>query len=323
MQNLLSIRDLTKKEFMDILVQAKEIKQNPQAYSKEAYEKTLLMIFQVPSLRTILSFEVAMTQMGGHAINYHTEKSPWGIGKESIEDVAMTISRYCNIAMARMHDHEELKKLAENASIPVINGLTSFAHPCQILGDFLTIWEKKKRLTNLKIAYFGDGNNNVTHDLIYASALLGVDITVACPKGSAYEPQAIVLKEATRLTKVSGASIEITQNAQNAAEDADVLYTDSWMSYRVPKSQQKTRIKVFKPYQVTEKIVSHAKKDVIFMHCLPALRGQEVTKDVIDSKQSVVFDQAENRMHIQKAIIIELLKARGEHHAYKANIASR
>ena len=237
MQNLLSIRDLTKKEFMDILVQAKDIKKNPQAYSKAAYEKTLLMIFQVPSLRTILSFEVAMTQMGGHAINYHTEKSPWGIGKESIEDVARTISRYCDIAMARMHDHEELQKLAENASIPVINGLTSFAHPCQILGDFLTIWEKKKRLNNLKLAYLGDGNNNVTHDLIYASALLGVNITVACPKGRAYEPQDLVLKESKEIAKDSGASIIITQKAQNAVEDADVIYTDSWMSYRVPKSE--------------------------------------------------------------------------------------
>ena len=308
MQNLLSIRDLTRKEFMDILVQAKDIKKNPQAYSKAAYEKTLLMIFQVPSLRTILSFEVAMTQMGGHAINYHTEKSPWGIGKESIEDVARTISRYCDIAMARMHDHEELQKLAENASIPVINGLTSFAHPCQILGDFLTIWEKKKRLNNLKLAYLGDGNNNVTHDLIYASALLGVNITVACPKGKMYEPQDLVLKESKQLARDSGASIIITQKAQNAVEDADVIYTDSWMSYRVPKSELKTRLRVFRPYQVTRKLFDLAKNDAVFMHCLPALRDREVAKDVIDSKQSIVFDQAENRMHIQKSIILRLLE---------------
>ncbi len=306
--HLLCIKDLTKEEILSLLIKAREIKQNPQAYSKAAYEKTLLMIFQVPSLRTILSFEVAMTQMGGHAINYHTEKSPWGIGKESIADVARTISRYCDVAMVRMHDHHELEQLAKNSSIPVINGLTSFAHPCQILGDFLTIWEKKKRLTNLKIAYCGDGNNNVTHDLIYASALLGIKIVVACPKEKDYKPQPVVLREAMRFAKNSGASITITQKAQEAVEDADVVYTDSWMSYRVPKSQLRQRLKAFKPYQVTKNLFVQAKKDAIFMHCLPAMRGQEVAADVIDSERSVVFDQSENRLYVQKAILIDLLQ---------------
>lgn len=309
-RHLLSIKDLTRRKILDLLLKAGEIKQNPQAYSKAAYEKTLLMIFQVPSLRTILSFEVAMTQMGGHAINYHTEKSPWGVGKESIEDFAKTMSRYCDIAMARMHDHQELERLAENSSIPVINGLTSFAHPCQILGDFLTIWEKKKQLTNLKIAYLGDGNNNVTHDLIYASALLGIDILVACPKGKQYEPQAIVLKEAKQFAKESGASIEVTQKAQKAAEDADVVYADSFMSYRILKSQRTRRLKVLMPYQVNSKVMACAKKEAMFMHCLPAKRGEEVTADVIDSEKSVVFDQAENRLHIQKAILVRLLDFR-------------
>ena len=308
LKHFLSIRDLTKADILQLLTKAREIKKNPQAYSKAAYEKTLLMIFQVPSLRTILSFETAMTQMGGHAINYHTEKSPWGIGKESIEDVARTISRYCDIAMVRMHDHEELEKLAKNCSIPVINGLTSFAHPCQILGDYLTVWEHKKKLTGVKVAYFGDGNNNVTHDLIYASALLGNDISVACPRGKLYEPQATVLKEAMKLAKDSGASIMITQKAREAVEDADVVYTDSWMSYRVPKSQLKMRLKAFKPYQVTKKLFDFAKRDALFMHCLPAMRGQEVTSDVIDGPRSIVFDQAENRMHVQKSVLLWLLQ---------------
>ncbi|MEK6932852.1 MAG: ornithine carbamoyltransferase [Nanoarchaeota archaeon] len=308
MKNLISILDLKKKEILQLVKRAKEIKKNPERYKNKLYEEVLLTFFALPSLRTELSFDVAMFKMGGEVIDYHSESSPWAHGKESIEDVSKVVSKYCDIVMIRMSEHEELLKFSENSKIPVINGLTSLEHPCQILSDLLTIYEKKGKLNNLKIAYFGDSNNNVTHSLIYACALLGLDINVCCPSNKEFSPDKNVLKNALKISKKTKSKIMVTNNIQNAAKNADVIYTDTWISYRIPKSQYEKRIKILKKFQVDNKVMNYAKKDAIFMHCLPALRGQEVTAQVLDSKRSVVFDQAGNRLYMQKAILLQLLK---------------
>lgn len=306
--NLVSITDFSKQEIMAIINKAIDIKKHPTKYHKALYEKTLMTFFQAPSLRTEVSFDVAMFQMGGEIVDYHSETSPWAKGKESLEDVAKVVSRYCDIIMIRMHDHQSLIKFAKNSTIPVINGLTSREHPCQILGDFLTIFEKKKKLSKLTLAYFGDAHNNVTHSLLLGCALLGMNITIACPQTKEFLPSSDILRQAKRLAKKTKAKIIITKNPREAVKNADVLYTDSWMSYHVPPSQKKHRIKMLKPYQANGTLMKHAKKNAIFMHCLPALRGQEVTKEVIDGRQSIVFDQAENRLYSEKAILLTLLK---------------
>ncbi len=295
MKNLLSINDLSKKEILDLINLGIKIKKNPKKYKNKAFEKVLLTFFSLPSLRTELSFDTAMFQMNGEVIDYHSESSPWAHGKESIEDVSKVVSRYCDLVMIRMSDHNELVKFAKNSKIPVINGLTSYEHPCQILSDLMTIYEKKGKLNRLKLAYFGDANNNVTHSLINAANILGINMTIACPKNKEFNPK-IPLKK-----------VKMFHNIE-AAKDADVIYTDSWFSYRIPKFQYKKRVEILKPFQVNKNVMKHAKKNAIFMHCLPALRGFEVTKDVIDGKKSIVFDQAGNRLQMQKAIILKLLK---------------
>ena len=307
MKHLLSILDLNKKEILGLIKKSLVIKKHPDKFKNKLYEKVLLTFFALPSLRTELSFDTAMFKMGGEVIDYHSESSPWAHGKESLEDVAKVVSKYCDIVMIRMSEHNELLKFAKNSSIPVINGLTSYEHPCQILSDLLTIYEKKKKLNKLKIAYFGDAFNNVTHSLIYACALLGIDISVCCPYLKEFSPDQNVMKKAKQIAKKTKAELIITQDIKEAAKNSDVIYTDSWMSYRIPKSQHKKRIKILKPFQVNKKVMSYAKKDAIFMHCLPALRGEEVTADVIDSKQSVVFTQAENRLYLQQALLLKLL----------------
>ncbi|MBS3134525.1 ornithine carbamoyltransferase [Candidatus Woesearchaeota archaeon] len=295
MRHLLSLEDLRKDDMLKLIEKALYIKKNTEKFSKAMYENSMLMIFEQPSLRTILSFETAMTQMGGHAINYYSALSPWGAGKESIEDVGHVISRYVNIAIARIAEHEEIIKLAENSAVPIINALSNREHPCQVLGDMLTIMEKRKTLTNLQLTYIGDANNNVTYSLMYACKKLGIEMHIACPPNKEFMPD----KESVTKT----GSI-VFNNPTEAAKNSDIIYTDSWMSYHISKSQKNRRIKILKPYQVTSEIMKNAKKDAVFMHCLPALREQEVTKDVIDGKQSIIFDQAENRLHIQKSIIL-------------------
>lgn len=299
-KHFLGIKDLTKKEILDLIKRSIEIKKNPKRFHKALYEKTLITFFQRPSLRTELSFDVAMFQMGGEIVDYHAETSPWAAGKESLEDVAKVISRYCDAIMIRMDSHEDIIKYAKNSTIPVINGLTSYEHPCQIIADLMTIREKKKKISGLKLAYIGDANNNVTHSLMFAAEKLGIKMKIACPKSRNFSPAPDVAKHCK--------SVKILDNPEKAVKDADVVYTDSWMSYRIPKSEHNKRIKMLRPYQANKGLMAHAKKNAIFMHCLPALRGEEVTVDVIDSKQSVVLDQAENRMHTEKAILLKLLK---------------
>ncbi len=306
-RHLLKVSDFSKEECLSIIDKSIEIKANISSHTSDLKDKTLLMLFEKPSLRTRTSFEVGMTQLGGHAIFYSIKDSPLG-KKENIEDTAGCLSRYCDIIMARVFKKEDLQKLSENSTIPVINALDDFAHPCQILGDFQTIKEHKGDLNPRKMSYFGDCHNNVTYDLMRMCAILGWEMMVACPEGTEYEPEQSVLDEVAKLSEGTGAKISVTHDAQEAAKDSDVIYTDSWMSYGIPEDEEQKRVDTFKPYQVTTELLNVAKPDVIFMNCLPAKRGYEQTAEVIDGDKSIVFDEAENRLHIQKSIMLFLLE---------------
>jgi len=308
--NLLSIADFSKDDIQSLIKEAIKIKNRPRSYQNKLKNKTLLLFFELPSLRTRLSFETAIHQLGGHSIFYHADKSLWKL-KESIEDTAKNCSLFSDIVTLRLVKHDDIDTFSRNATVPVINALTDMYHPCQILSDLQTIIEHKNKLEGLKLAYIGDSNNNITHSLLLACSMFGIDMSIACPKLKAYYPQKIVLDKAKSYSKNSRNSkskIEITTDPILAAKNADIIYTDSWMSYSIPKSEQKKREKVLGKYKVNNKVMQSAKKDAIFMHCLPALRGKEVTAEVIDGKQSVVFKQAENRLHMQKAILLKLLK---------------
>ena len=304
MKDLTSLVEWNSEMISDLVKDSFKLKKNPKKYSNALKNKSLLMIFEKPSLRTRVSFEAAMTQLGGHAIFIGSEDAPFK-NKESISDTAKVSSRFCDIIMARLFMQEEIEELAKNATVPVINGLTDTFHPCQILSDLFTIHEKKKKVKGLKLCFVGDGNNNITHDLLLGCGGAGMDISVGCPKDM--EPQKWIVDIAKGKAKKNNSKIEILNDAKKAAEDADVMYADTWMSYHIPKEQKNDRIKIFQPYQVNKKLMSYAKNDAIFMNCLPAMRDYEQTADIIDGPQSIVFDQAENRLHVQKAIILRLL----------------
>jgi len=304
-QHLTKISDLSKAECENIINKAIEIKKNPDKFDTTLKGETLLMIFEKPSLRTRISFEAGMQQLGGHAIFYSIKDSPLG-KKENIHDTAKTASRFVNLIAARVFKRQDIWDLAKYADVPIINMLDDFAHPCQMIGDFLSIKEKKGKLGDLKIAYFGDAYNNVTYDLMRIAAMFGLKLDVACPKGADFTPEQIVLDEVSQISKETGAEVNIVHNAFDAAKDSDVIYTDSWMSYGIPVEKEEERKKVFMPYQVSLKIMKAAKSDAVFMNCLPAMRGYEQTAEVIDGSQSIVFDQAENRLHGQKGILLFL-----------------
>lgn len=305
-RHLLTITDLSKKECEKIIEKSIEIKNDPEAFDSVMKNKTMLMIFEKPSLRTRVSFETGLEQLGGHAIFYSIKDSPLG-QKENISDTAMVAARYVDIIGARVYKRKDVRDLAKYSDIPVINMLDDFGHPCQILGDFQTIKEKKGNLEHYKMAYFGDAFNNVTYDLMRMCALFGWEMDVACPKGENYSPEKEVLKEVEEISKKTGAKVRVIHDAMEAAQGSDIIYTDSWMSYGIPKEKEEERVKIFKPFQVTKEILNAAKDDVIFMNCLPAKRGYEQTAEVIDGPHSIVFDEAENRIHIQKSIILFLL----------------
>jgi ornithine carbamoyltransferase len=260
--------------------------------------KTLAMIFEKPSTRTRVSFEVGMWQLGGYALYLSASDLQLGRG-ETIADTAQVLSRYVDGIMARVFAHQTILDLVKYSRVPVINGLSDFSHPCQGLADLFTIYEKKGRLSGLRLAYVGDGNN-VAHSLLYGCSKVGINITLACPKG--FEPDPEVVSKAEEEGKKSGCEVRITKDPKEAVKGADIVYTDVWASMGKEKEHEK-RMKVFKPYQVNGKLVKEAEEDYIFMHCLPAHRGQEVTDEVADSENSVIFDQAENRLHTQKALL--------------------
>jgi ornithine carbamoyltransferase len=305
--HLLSLKDWPATLIEEVIDHGLYIKRHPQEFAGAMQGKTLLMLFEKPSLRTRVSFEVGMEQLGGHAIYYDLGSSPRGKGKESIADLARTVSRYVDVIMARTFEHADIEELAQQATVPVINGLSNFTHPCQILGDLLTLREKKNKLAGLKLAYLGDANNNVTHSLLFACPKVGMHIRIGCPADAAYEPQPEVFATARALAESVGTKAEIHHEAAAAVAGADVVYTDSWMSYHIPNYLREARFAALSRFQVTAELMRRAKPDAVFMHCLPAQRGVEQTADVIDGPQSIVFDQAENRLHIQKAIILKLV----------------
>ena len=296
--DILTLDELESKEINNIIDLAIDLKKELKKGKEKPLlqNKTLAMIFEKPSTRTRVSFETGMFQLGGHALTLSPNDLQLSRG-ESIADTARTLSRYVNVVMARVYDHKSLETFARNSSIPVINGLSDSYHPCQILADLMTIKEHKKNLKKIKIAWIGDGNN-VCNSLILGCAKLKIQLSVAIPDG--YEPEFDVIKIGKEAE-----ILEVSDNPETAVHDADVVMTDTFVSIHNTSSD---RVKKFLPkFQVNQALMNKAKKDAIFMHCLPAKRDQEVTSDVIDGSQSVVWDEAENRLHVQKALLVHLL----------------
>jgi len=304
MKHFLSITDLSADEIWQILNLAKELKEEWQKGGNKPIlkGKTLGMIFQKPSLRTRVSFEMGMIHLGGQALYLSPDEIKLGV-RESVPDVARVLSRYVDGIMARVFAHRHIEELAAYSQAPVINGLSDYSHPCQALADIFTLWEKRGELKELKLAYVGDGNNVAT-SLLFAATKVGMDIALASPEG--YELRDDVVTLGREFAAQSGSKVELGHDPAAAVRGADVIYTDVWTSMGQEEETEK-RLKVFSPYQVNAALVAQARPDVIVMHCLPAHRGQEITDEVADGPHSVLFDQAENRLHAQKAILALLM----------------
>lgn len=301
-KDLISIKDLSGKEIEEIFSLTDKLKKDRARYNKALAGKTLALIFQKPSNRTRVSFSVGMYQLGGNSIYLAPNEINLGV-RETVEDVAKTLSRYVDGIVLRTFEHKNVLELAKFATVPVINGLSDFSHPCQGLADVYTVKEKFKKLKGVTLAYVGDGNN-VCNSLLFACAKVGMNMNVGCPKG--YEPDSAVVSDAKSIAAKAGGKISIFNDPLQAAKDADVLYTDVWASMG-QEQEAKARKEIFKDYQVNSVLMKLAKKNCLIMHCLPAHRGEEITDEAMDSPNSVVFDEAENRMHVQKAILIKLL----------------
>ena len=302
MKNFINISDISKKDLRKIIDHAKSQKEKRSNLKKSAIDpetiladKTLIMIFEKPSTRTRLSFELTMKQSGGQLLVLNPKESHYGSGDESIHDTAKVLSQYGDIVMMRTHKHKHFLEFSRHLDIPIINGLTNLSHPCQIMSDIMTFEELKGSITNKKIAWLGDGNN-IVYSLIEASVQFDFQLAIACPKK--LRPD----KEIIKWAKNKKAKILITKDPREAANLADCVMTDKWISMG-DKTNKKKKKKLLKPYQVNKKIMKLAKKDAIFMHCLPASRGEEVTNEVMDGKQSAVWLEALNRIHVQKSII--------------------
>lgn len=305
-KHLLSISDFSTPEILAVLARAQKLKTELQItgfHERSLAFKTLVMLFEKPSLRTRLSFEIGMTQLGGHAI--YLAPSDIGLGtRESAHDVSKVISRMGDIVMARTFKHSTAAELAEHSSVPVINGLSDLEHPCQTMADLLTMLELKGNLKGLSVAYVGDANNNVAHSLALATSMLGMHLRIAAPTG--YWMRREIAEKVSKNAAVSGGSILETTDPKGVVSGADVVYTDTWVSMGL-EAEKEARLKIFSSFQVTSELMQLAKPDAIFMHDLPAYRGSEVAADVIDGPQSVVWQQAENRLHAQKSIMLHLL----------------
>lgn len=299
-RDFISIKDYTQEEVYQIFEVTKQLKEKQQRREPHPLlaGKTLGMIFSKSSTRTRVSFEVGIYQLGGHALFLSANDIQLGRG-ETIKDTSLVLSRYLDGIMIRTFAHQDVLDLAESATIPVINGLTDWLHPCQVMGDFFTVLEKKQRLAGLKLAFIGDGNN-VAHSLLIGGAKVGMDVEIACPAG--YEPDPEVLKIASQDAKVTGSHLTVVHDPREAMEGADVIYTDVWASMGQEQEKEK-REKAFKGYCVDGKLMDLAHPEAIVLHCLPAHRGEEITDEVMDGPQSVIFDEAENRLHVQKAIM--------------------
>ncbi len=303
-RDLISIRDFTREEIEALFSLATDLKRRLKRGKSHPRlsGKTLALIFEKPSLRTRVSFEVAMTHLGGHAIYLAPQDIRLG-ARETVEDGARNLSRWVDGIVARTFEHAQVERLAQYTTVPVINGLTDLLHPCQVLCDLFTLHEKREKLKGLRVAFIGDGNN-VCNSWLYGAAKMGIHFTVACPKG--YEPHRDVFTKARAESEATYAVLEITHDAARAAREADVLYTDVWASMG-HEEQRAKRMRDFKGFQVNQSLVNLAQKDVQVMHCLPAHRGEEITDEVMDGLHSIILDQAENRLHLQKAILLKLL----------------
>lgn len=290
MKNLISIADMSRSEIESVFRLTDNFKKHP--YKPVLKDRNLAMIFAKPSTRTRVSFEVAMNHLGGHAIylNQNDLRLGWG---ETIADTARTLSRYCDFIMARLFAHRDILELAENSSVPVINGLTDLLHPCQGLTDLYTVREKLGSLRGIRFAFVGNADNNVTHSLMNCCAKLGVEMRIGCP--DKFRPNKEIMRESPVL---------VFRSPKDAVKDAHVVCTDSWIPMQ--PGRKKSLNNIMKPYQVNRALLKSARKDAIVMHCLPAHRGLEITDDVLDGSRSVVFDEAENRLHVQKAILAML-----------------
>ncbi len=304
-RDLVSIRDLAREEIEAFFVLATDLKQRLKQNKAHPLllGKTLALVFEKPSLRTRVTFEVAMTQLGGHAIYLAPQDIRLG-ARETVEDGARNLSRWVDGIVARTFDHALLELLAQYATVPVINGLTDLLHPCQVLGDLFTLQEKRGRLNGLRVAFIGDGNN-VCNSWLYGAAKMGIHLIVACPPG--YEPHRDVFTKARAEAEATQARLEMISDPVQAAKGADVVYTDVWTSMG-HEEQRARRMRDFQGFQVNQALVASAQKDVLVMHCLPAHRGEEITDEVMDGPYSIILDQAENRLHVQKAILVTLLE---------------
>ncbi len=302
--DFISLADFSAQQLWEWLEKARELKAEwKKGGNKPLLKgKTLGMLFQKPSLRTRVSFETGMLQLGGHALYLSPNEVQLG-ARESVADVARVLSRYVDGIMARVFSHEHVVELARHSSVPVINGLSDFSHPCQALSDLFTIWEKLGRIAGVNLAYVGDGNNVLT-SLLFGGTKLGMRISIATPAG--YEPKEAVVAKARAFAAESGGQVSLSHDPFEAVADADVIYTDVWTSMG-QEAERERRLAVFPPYQVNARLVAAARREAIVMHCLPAHRGEEITDEVADGPQSVLFDQAENRLHAQKAILVHLL----------------
>lgn len=304
-KDFLSITDLSTKEIWKVLKLAKRLKRMRKSAGVSVFHPgggNVAMLFEKPSLRTKLSFDIAINQLGGHSIYFSPQEV--GLGKrEAVADVGKVISSMADVIVARVFSHKVLQELADSSTSSVINALSDLEHPCQALADFLTIWEIKDKLEGLTLAFVGDGENNVPHSLALGSALLGINFKCASPKGFWMDKN--IVKKAREIASKTGAEITETDDAKKAVQGADVVYTDTWISMG-DEANQKERLKLFKPYQVNKRLMSLAKNNAIFMHDMPAYRGNEVSEEVIDGIQSVIFQQAENRLHAQKGLLVYL-----------------
>lgn len=304
-KDLLTLAELAEQDILALLEKSVELKKKTlkKDFEQPLKGKVLGMIFDKSSTRTRVSFEVGMIQLGGSALYMNGTDLQLGRG-ETVADTARVLSQYVDGIMIRTFSHKSVEELADSADVPVINGLTDLYHPCQALADLLTIYEKKGKLAGLKLAYIGDGNN-VAHSLMIACTKVGMDISIAAPRE--YFPDEKVTAQCEEFAEKSGAKLVVTDSPMVAVKDADIIYTDVWTSMG-QENENEQRLKDFHGFQVNEDLVKLASEEYLFMHCLPAHRGEEVTADVIDGKHSVVFDQAGNRLHAQKALLVELLK---------------
>jgi len=304
MEHLISIEDLTSYEIRQLLKLASDLKDEWRSGGNKPVlaGKTLGMVFQKPSLRTRVSFEMGMLHLGGRALYLSPQEIQLG-QRESVADVARVLSRYVDGIMARVFGHADVQALATYSSVPVINGLSDYVHPCQALSDLFTLYEKRGELEGLTLTYVGDGNN-VVHSLLFAASKVGMEIRVSTPPG--YEPDEEVVSKATETARETGGKVVLDADPQSSVSGADVIYTDAWASMG-QEDERERRLPIFNPYQVNAQLVASAKPDAVVMHCLPAHRGEEITDEVIDGPQSVILDQAENRMHLQKAVLVSLM----------------